>query len=46
MPAKRGSTKRKPATSGGLLIRYRDEDTCGPVVFGIADGVHAASRSK
>jgi hypothetical protein len=27
MPAKRGAAKRKPATSSGLLLRYRDRDT-------------------
>lgn len=27
MPAKRTAAKRKPATRGGLLLRYRDRDT-------------------
>ena len=27
MPAKRTAAKRKPATSSGLLLRYRDRDT-------------------
>lgn len=27
MSAKRTAAKRKPATSGGLLLRYRDQDT-------------------
>ena len=27
MPAKRTATKRKQATGGGILLRYRDKDT-------------------
>jgi len=27
MPAKRSAAKRKPSTSSGLLLRYRDRDT-------------------
>jgi hypothetical protein len=27
MPAKRSAPKRKVATGGGLLLRYRDQDT-------------------